>query len=44
MPTLLLLANPETQPGWELLRHLVIGSPEGVRATINLMHVLNHAK
>ena len=40
----LLLANPEAQPGRERLRHLVIGSPEGVRATINLLHVLNYAE
>ena len=40
----LLLANPEAQPGRERLRHLVIGSPEGVRSTINLLHVLNYAE
>jgi hypothetical protein len=40
----LLLANPEAQPGRERLRHLVIGSPEGVRATINLLHVLTYAE
>ncbi|MBD2232850.1 hypothetical protein [Phormidium tenue] len=39
----LLLANPEAQPGRERLRHLVIGSPEGVRATINQLHVLSYA-
>jgi hypothetical protein len=31
------------QPGRERLRHLVIGSPKGVRATINLLHVLKYA-
>ncbi|WP_017301664.1 hypothetical protein [Nodosilinea nodulosa] len=40
----LLLANPEAQSGRERLRHLVIGSPEGVWATINLLHVLNYAE
>ncbi|MGB3309372.1 MAG: hypothetical protein WBG32_05985 [Nodosilinea sp.] len=40
----LLLANPEAQPGRERLRHLVIGSPDGVRATINLLHVLTYAE
>ncbi|WP_051158469.1 hypothetical protein [Nodosilinea nodulosa] len=40
----LLLANPEAQPGRERLRHLVIASPEGVRATINLLHVLTYAE
>ncbi|MBD2107009.1 hypothetical protein [Nodosilinea sp. FACHB-13] len=39
----LLLANPEAQPERERLRHLVIGSPEGVRATINQLHVLHYA-
>jgi len=38
------LANPSPQPGRERLRHLVIGSPEGVRATINLLHVLTYAE
>ncbi|MGG6241015.1 hypothetical protein ACQ4N7_20525 [Nodosilinea sp. AN01ver1] len=35
------LANPNPRP--ERLRHLVIGSPEGVRDTINLLHVLRYA-
>jgi hypothetical protein len=38
------LANPSPQPGRERLRHLVIGSPEGVRATINRLHVLTYAE
>ena len=38
------LATPKAQPGRERLRHLVIGSPEGVRATINLLHVLTYAE
>ncbi len=36
------LANPSPRP--ERLRHLVIGSPDGVRATINLLHVLTYAE
>ncbi|MBE9107825.1 hypothetical protein IQ273_00090 [Nodosilinea sp. LEGE 07298] len=36
------LASPSPRP--ERLRHLVIGSPEGVRATINLLHVLTYAE
>ncbi|WP_228039817.1 hypothetical protein [Nodosilinea sp. LEGE 07088] len=40
----LYLAAPSPQPGRERLRHLVIGSPEGVRATINLLHVLTYAE
>ncbi|MGF1516657.1 MAG: hypothetical protein ACFCVB_02470 [Nodosilinea sp.] len=36
------LANPSPRP--ERLRHLVIGSPEGVRSTINLLHVLTYAE
>ncbi|WP_052049478.1 hypothetical protein [Leptolyngbya sp. KIOST-1] len=40
----LLLANPEAQPGRERLRHLVIGSPEGVRSAIHQLHVLNYAE
>ena len=35
------LANTNPRP--ERLRHLVIGSPEGVRDTINLLHVLRYA-
>ena len=33
----LLLANSDAQPGRERLRHLVIGSPDGVRATITTL-------
>ncbi len=35
-------ANPSPRP--ERLRHLVIGSPEGVRSTIHTLHVLNYAE
>jgi hypothetical protein len=38
------LANPSPQPGRERLRHLVIGSPDGVRSTIHTLHVLNYAE
>ncbi|NJL45239.1 MAG: hypothetical protein HC922_04775 [Leptolyngbyaceae cyanobacterium SM2_3_12] len=38
------LNNPSPQPGQERLRHLVIGSPERVRATINLLPVLTYAE
>ncbi|MFQ4140493.1 hypothetical protein PGN35_029675 [Nodosilinea sp. PGN35] len=38
------LASPIAQPGRERLRHLVVGSPEGVRSTINLLHVLTYAE
>ena len=40
----LLLANPETQLGRERLRHLVIGSTEGVQGAINHLHLLNYAE
>ncbi|MGF1568675.1 MAG: hypothetical protein ACFCVD_11500 [Nodosilinea sp.] len=40
----LYLKNPSPQPGRERLRHLVIGSPEGVRETIHRLHVLTYAE
>ncbi|MBD1872116.1 hypothetical protein H6F75_01350 [Nodosilinea sp. FACHB-131] len=40
----LLLANPNAQPGRERLRHLVIGSPEGVQGAINHLHLLQYAE
>ncbi|WP_017302173.1 hypothetical protein [Nodosilinea nodulosa] len=40
----LLLANSESQPGRERLRHLVIGSPEGVRGAINHLHLLRYTE
>lgn len=40
----LLLANAEAQPGRERLRHLVMGSPEGVRGAINHLHLLQYAE
>ncbi|MGG6238648.1 hypothetical protein ACQ4N7_08405 [Nodosilinea sp. AN01ver1] len=42
--TPLLLANPDLPPERERLRHLVIGSPEGVRSTIHTLHVLGYAE
>ncbi|MBD2113796.1 MULTISPECIES: hypothetical protein [Cyanophyceae] len=40
----LLLSNPSAQPGRERLRHLVLGSPEGVQGAINHLHLLNYAE
>ena len=36
------LANPSPRP--ERLRHLVIGSPEGVRGAIYYLHLLQYAE
>ena len=38
------LDTPAAQPGRERLRHLIIGSAEGVRAEIKLLHVLKYAE
>jgi hypothetical protein len=38
------LATPNPQPGRERLRHLMIGSPEGVRGAINHLHLLRYAE
>ena len=38
------LANAEAQPRRERLRHLVIGSPDGVRGAINHLHLLRYAE
>ncbi|HEY9877123.1 MAG TPA: hypothetical protein V6D29_01645 [Leptolyngbyaceae cyanobacterium] len=40
----LLLTNPTAQPGREPLRHLIMGSPEGVRGAINHLHMLKYAE
>lgn len=40
----LLLKNLTNQPEREPLRHLIIGSPEGVRGAINHLHVLKYAE
>jgi len=36
--------TPNPQPGREQLRHLVIGSPEGVRGAMNHLHLLQYAE
>ena len=36
---LLRLAEPPPQPDGEVVRHILIGSPEGIRETIHLMHI-----
>lgn len=38
------LAQPESPPGREPLRHLVMGSPTGVRAAIHQLHALHYAE
>ena len=43
-PDSLRLATPNPQPGRERLRHLVIGSPDGVRGAINHLHLLRYAE
>lgn len=43
-PNPLPLIQPPTQPGREQLRHLLIGSPEGVRQTIHTLQVLNYVE
>ncbi|MBD2258440.1 hypothetical protein [Pseudanabaena sp. FACHB-2040] len=40
----LILAKPPAQLGREQLRHIIIGSPEGVRGAINHLHLLNYAE
>ncbi|MGF1569865.1 MAG: hypothetical protein ACFCVD_17645 [Nodosilinea sp.] len=37
------LATPAPQPDRERLRHLIIGSPEGVRSAIHSLHHLSYA-
>ncbi|TVQ06166.1 MAG: hypothetical protein EA368_17765 [Leptolyngbya sp. DLM2.Bin27] len=38
------LANSNLRPERERLRHLVIGSTEGVRGAINYLHLLQYAE
>ncbi len=38
------LATPILQPERDRLRHLIIGSPENVRAAIHQLHVLQYAE
>ncbi|MBW4652370.1 MAG: hypothetical protein KME20_04880 [Kaiparowitsia implicata GSE-PSE-MK54-09C] len=40
----LLIQQPPAQPGRDSLRHLLIGSPDGVRATIHRLHLLHYAE
>ena len=40
----LLLANPETPPERERVRHLVLGSPAAVRGVIHHLHLLQYAE
>ena len=40
----LCLDNPIAQPGRERLRHLVIGSTEGVQGAINHLHLVQYAE
>ncbi|MEO0984235.1 MAG: hypothetical protein AAFY20_01655 [Cyanobacteria bacterium J06639_14] len=37
-------AIPTSQPERDRLRHLIIGSPEGVRSAIHQLHVLKYAE
>ena len=39
----LIIAQPKVKPGRGPLRHLIIGSREGVRSAINTLQVLNYA-
>ncbi|MEA5451204.1 hypothetical protein VB780_21670 [Leptolyngbya sp. CCNP1308] len=38
------LTTPSPQPGRERLRHLVIGSTDGVQGAINHLHLLQYAE
>lgn len=38
------LAQPVAPPERESLRHLIIGSPDGVRSAIHMLHVLRYAE
>lgn len=40
----LLLTNPAPLPGRRQLRHLIMGSPEDVRAAIHQLHKLRYAE
>lgn len=39
-----MLAIPGSSPGSERVRHIVIGSPAGVRETIHMLHILNYSE
>ena len=38
------LVHPTTQPERERLRHIIIGSQQGVQSAIKSLHVLNYAE
>ena len=41
---LMRFVSPNPLPERDRLRHLIIGSPEGVRSAIHHLHVLNYAE
>ncbi len=43
-PAIPTLIEPSPAPGCEHLRHIIIGSPEGVRQAINRLHVLQYVE
>ncbi len=43
-PAIPTLVEPSPSPGCEYLRHLLIGSPEGVRHAIERLHVLQYVE
>ncbi|MGF1567719.1 MAG: hypothetical protein ACFCVD_06570 [Nodosilinea sp.] len=43
LPEPVRLVTPAPQPGREQLRHLMIGSPAGVRSAIHSLHHLSYA-
>jgi hypothetical protein len=38
------LVDADAQPGRERLRHLIMGSPDGVRSTIHTLHMRQYAE
>jgi hypothetical protein len=40
----LLIASPRSQPQREPLRHILLGSPDGVRQAIHRLHVLDYVE
>ncbi|MGB3614478.1 MAG: hypothetical protein WBA10_11865, partial [Elainellaceae cyanobacterium] len=43
-PAIPTLIEPSPAPGCEHLRHIIIGSPDGVRHTINRLHLLQYVE
>ncbi len=39
-----LLATPDPGPSGEVIRHVIIGSPEGVRETIHRLHIKRYVE